>query len=297
MSKHLEKPENKGQLVCKICGHKSLELWDHTAKCGSCGALLFYPYLDDDSLEIDTEKVSIEKRKENWFFWYKRASKLNHKNFSSMFFFTIPEPEEFFDRKIRVLDYGGGGGQFAFVVRSVLPLAEVYIVDINDHALIEQYSPLNRQIKWKDFEGDETLFDFIFLNDVFEHVNDPEGVLKNLSKKLAPGGKLFIDTPKQFWLYPVLRRVNKGLYSKLLKGTVSRAHLQIWTKKSFAYVVDEAGLKLEKYEELSEFTLKPHVYLDKMGIKNRLTLWLGNKFYENAKLLAKNKIQALVIRK
>jgi hypothetical protein len=34
-----------------------------------------------------------------------------------------------------------------------------------------------------------------------------------------------------------------------------------------------------------------------MGIKNRLTLWLGNKFYENAKLLAKNKIQALVIRK
>ena len=32
-----------------------------------------------------------------------------------------------------------------------------------------------------------------------------------------------------------------------------------------------------------------------MGIKNGLTLWLGNKFYENAKLL--NKIQALLIRK
>ena len=78
---------------------------------------------------------------------------------------------------------------------------------------------------------------------------------------------------------------------------MSRAHLQIWTKKSFAHVVDEAGLKLKKYEELSEFTLKPHVYLDKMSIKNRLTLWLGNKFYENAKLLAKNNIQALLIRK
>ena len=121
---------------------------------------LFYPYLDDDALEIDTEKVSIEE--EELVLLVQRASKLNHKNFSSMFFFTIPEPEEFFDRKIRVLDYGGGGGQFAFVVRSMLPLAEVYIVDINDHALIEQYSPLNRQIKWKDFEGDETLFDFIF---------------------------------------------------------------------------------------------------------------------------------------
>ena len=295
MRSYLKTPDNEGTVACKICGHNRLEFYDHTTKCHRCGALLFFPYFDDDALEIDTDKVSIEKRKENWFFWYKRASKLNHKNFSNMFFFTIPEPEEVFDRKVNVLDYGGGGGQFAFVVRSILPLAEVYIVDINDHALITEYSPLNRQIKWKEFNKDKTLFDYIFLNDVFEHVNDPEGVLKILSKKLSPGGKIFIDTPKQFWVYPVIKFLNKSLYSKLLKGTVSRAHLQIWTEESFVHVVRRAGLKVEKYSEISEFTLKPYIYLEKMGISNPLAVWLGNKFYENAKRLATNKIQAVIV--
>lgn len=297
MSKYLSTSEGQVQGVCKLCGHKKLEVIDHTAKCAGCGALLYYPYPDDSSLEVDTEKESVEDIQKSWFGYYKMASKLNHENFSHMFLFTIPEPEEFFQKNLKILDYGGGGGQFAFVVRSMLPMADVHIVDINDHALIDQYSTLNKQIKWKDFEKDETLFDYIFLNDVFEHVNDPEAVLKNLSVKLAPGGRMFIDTPKQFWLYPVLRRVNRKLYSKLLKGTVSRAHLQIWTRKSFEHIVEEAGLKLEKYEELSEFTLKPHIYLQNMGIRSPLILWLGNQFYKNAKLLAKNKIQALIVKK
>lgn len=85
------------------------------------------------------------------------------------------------------------------------------------------------------------------------------------------------------------------LYSKQLKGTVSRAHLQIWTEESFVHVVRRAGLTVEKYSEISEFTLKPYIYLEKMGISKPLTVWLGNKFYENAKWLATNEIQAVIV--
>ena len=43
-----------------------------------------------------------------------------------------------------------------------LPLSEVFIVDINDHALIDEYRVPNKQIKWKDFEKDTTTFDYTF---------------------------------------------------------------------------------------------------------------------------------------
>ena len=90
-------------------------------------------------------------------------------------------------------------------------------------------------------------------------MNDPGGVLKNLSKKLAPGGKLFIDTPKQFWLYPVLKEDQQKPVFKIVERNRKPCAPSDMDEKSFVHVVDEAGLKLEKYEELSEFTLKPHL--------------------------------------
>lgn len=76
------------------------------------------------------------------------------------------------------------------------------------------------QIPFADFGDDGRKFDFIFLNDVFEHVADPLFVLKQLSGKLRSTGKLFVYTPKQFWIYPIAQLVSKPLYLKVLKGTV-----------------------------------------------------------------------------
>lgn len=217
--------------TCKLCGFKHITVFIHTARCNNCGALMYYPYLENHSLETDENIESISKHKKRWFSWYQKASRLNHLNFTNMFLFSIENIENIFSEPIKILDYGGGGGQFAFICKSFLPLSEVFFVDINDYALIDEYHVLNKQIKWKDFQKNATTFDYIFLNDVFEHVNDPLHTLDTLSNKLTKNGKLFIDTPKQFWLYPFLKFIYKPLYSKLLKGTVSAAHLQIWTKK------------------------------------------------------------------
>lgn len=283
--------------ACKLCNCQHINIFKHTAKCTNCGALMYYPYPEDSSLEIDESIETIQKHKKNWFEWYRLAAKLNHLNFSNMFLFSITNPDKIFLYPIKILDYGGGGGQFAFICKSILPLSEVYIVDIDNHALLDQYKGLNKQIKWQDFEEETTLFDFIFLNDVFEHVNNPIHTLESLSKKLNKNGKIFIDTPKQFWLYPFLKLIYKPLYVKLLKATVSTAHLQIWTKKSFLHVIDTAGFKTEKYVELNEFTMKAEYYLKNMGISNKLILSLGNLFYNIAKPIVKNKIQCLLVKK
>lgn len=193
-------------------------------------------------------------------------------------------------KKLDILDYGGGGGQFALVCKSHFPEATVFITDISDEALLEEWSPANIQIPFRSFPRDDTKFDFIFLNDVFEHVSDPALVLKQLAGKLKTGGKLFIDTPKQFWIYPFTRLVSKSLHTKVLRGTVSTAHLQIWSQKSFELLVRESGPKISKYKELSEYTMSADFYTTNMGITNPILKLAARVFYGNARWLAKNKI-------
>jgi len=170
----------------------------------------------------------------------------------------------------------------------------VYITDISDDSLLDEWKPLNTQILFKDFANDQRKFDLIFLNDVFEHVSDPLFVLKQLLGKLKNHGKIFIDTPKQFWIYPVTKLLSNTLYTKVLKGTVTTAHLQIWSKQSFEFVVKESGLLLSKYEEVSEYTMPADHYMKNMGIKNPLIRLMGSMFYRHARYLAKNKIMCVL---
>lgn len=271
---------------CKICGNFTLTVFAHTAKCGGCGVLLYWPYP-----KIDSERIregSKQWGRKSVLNWYSKSSFYNHSNFTNMLRFTMDE--SFKHRKLDILDYGGGGGQFALVCKSHFPESTVYITDIIDDSLLDEWKPLNRQIRFKEFANDPREFDLIFMNDVFEHVSDPSFVLKQLSGKLKPHGKIFIDTPRQFWIYPITKLLSKTLYTKVLKGTVSTWHLQIWSKQSFELVVNHSGLSLSKYAEASEYTMPAVYYMDNMSIKNPLIRLIGSLFYRNARHIAKNKI-------
>jgi 2-polyprenyl-3-methyl-5-hydroxy-6-metoxy-1,4-benzoquinol methylase len=275
------------QSQCKICGSSSLIVFAHTAKCGNCGVMLYYPYPDDDS-QLLSNGVGKVWAQEQVLSWYSKASFYNHANFTKMVNFAMGESSK--GKKLNILDYGGGGGQFALVCKSHFPEATVFITDISDESLLQEWNASNIQIPFRDFAKNEIKFDFIFLNDVFEHVSDPGLVLKQLAGKLNTNGKMFIDTPKQFWIYPFTKLVSKSLYTKVLRGTVSKAHLQIWSKKAFELVVHNSGLEINKYEESSEYTMPAEFYMKNMGIKNPLVRIAGHTFYGNAKWLAKNKI-------
>jgi hypothetical protein len=282
-------PRTTPVTACKVCGSPSLTIFKHTARCSACGVLLFFPYPKPDTLVPTGDRASRQKL---WLEWYCESGSRNARNFANMIRFALCDCSH--DRELSILDYGGGGGQFAFSALSHFPKASVWITDIDDNGLLPQYRVANQQIPYAGFPDDPTRFDVIFLNDVFEHLESPFETLSLLATKLNDGGRIFVDTPKMFWLYPVLRAAAPSLYGKLCDGTVTKSHLQIWTRRSFEHVVRASWLRITRYAEISEFTMPPGFYLESMAVKCVAMRLAGRIFYSNARWLAKNKIMAVL---
>ena len=283
---------------CKICKSARLKPFAHTASCPDCGVLLCYPYPEDDQQIFNSgdkrggKKATRDEIHQSTLTYHLKSGSRRHDGFTSMIKFALTDEDRY--RPTVVLDYGGGGGQFALVLTSLYPGIKPFMVDIEDNRLLDAFRPLNNQIPFASFINDQTQFDVIFMNDVFEHVSDPVSVLQQLRGKLVDGGRVFIDTPKHFWLYPVTKVASTTLHTKLLKGTVDFDHQQIWSKSSFYHAVKLAGLKVTKYAEVSEFTQPADYYLNNMEITNPVIRWIGKTTYQLGRVLIKNKIMAVL---
>ena len=124
----------KNNQNCKICGKSSLKIIYHIAICKSCGVHLFYPYPDDDETILNNKKYSkdniavSDNKKETQrrqLEYLLKSGDLNISNFKRMINYTIDESKK--NEKIKILDYGGGSGQFASICKMILPDSEIYI--------------------------------------------------------------------------------------------------------------------------------------------------------------------------
>ena len=276
----------KNNKNCKICDQSNLRIKYHVAICKNCGVHLFYPYPEDDeeilsknkytkdNIAVSENRSETQSRQRDYL---SKSGDLNISNFKRMINFTIPKSKN--KEIIKILDYGGGSGQFAKICKIIFPNSEIYITDLYDEKLLDDFKTYNNQIKFDEFKNNNLKFDFIFLNDVFEHLSNPINVLKILNQKLKnKDSKIFIDTPKIFWIYDFFSYINLGIYRKILNGTIDQDHQQVWTKKSFNLAIKKSNLIVEKYEEVTEFTQPAAFYLDAMKIKNILIRFLGKIF-------------------
>jgi ubiquinone/menaquinone biosynthesis C-methylase UbiE len=101
---------------------------------------MYYPYPDDDSQLLSSGEGK-HWGQEQVSDWYSRSSFYNHTNFTNMIRFAMDESYK--GKKLDILDYGGGGGQFALVCKSHFPEATVSITDISDESLLQEWNALN----------------------------------------------------------------------------------------------------------------------------------------------------------
>jgi len=107
--------------------------------------------------------------------------------------------EGFINKKkgVKVLDIGCAYG---FMLKRFPPHFKKYGLDVSKHA-IDIARKRHPEIQFKVGEVEKKLpysahfFDVIIMNDVIEHLKDPEKALKNIYAVLKKGGILYITTP------------------------------------------------------------------------------------------------------
>lgn len=127
----------------------------------------------------------------------------------------------------KMLEFGAGKGEFidAFHGQRFLDTYAVELCDDYREDLGRRHKTAKRL---EEFQGVE--FDFIFLVDVLEHIEDDRAMLAQLRESLAPDGRLFIYVP-----------AGRELFSRLDKNV---GHYRRYNKKDLLAKVSGAGFDI-----------------------------------------------------
>src|SRR5262245_45403025 len=89
-------------------------------------------------------------------------------------------------------------------------------------------------------------FDVIVYGDVLEHLVDPQRVLVEVDRSLAPGGFVIISVPNiaHLWIRLLLLM---GRFEYLDRGILDHSHLRFFTERSLRAMLSSAGLTIGRF--------------------------------------------------
>jgi SAM-dependent methyltransferase len=111
----------------------------------------------------------------------------------------------------RLLDVGCGKGLITKSIHERFTAARITGIDISWKA-IELARHLNPEIRFSvadgmTYSGEGEKFDLILLNNIYEHVENPAGMLLNLKQLLSPDGVFVISTPNRYHIKNLSRKL------------------------------------------------------------------------------------------
>lgn len=165
----------------------------------------------------------------------------------------------------RIADVGCGNGQLLYEL-SVSGFRDLHGFD----PFIDRSEEISESLKlWKKrIEDSDLLFDVIMMHHSFEHMEDPQGILRSCYEHLNPGGKLLVRCPvadAQIW------KEKRALWVQL----DAPRHLIIPTVEGMRVVSERVGFRLTEIEfDSSDFQF-----------------W-GSVLYENGERLDHSKINS-----
>lgn len=130
----------------------------------------------------------------------------------------------------RILDYGCGNGATARLLSTMG--AKLTAVDANaeaernfENTKIEFLNTEDEARIWHDCE-----FDIVILQDVLEHLIEPDATLKKIRTALKPGGLIYISAPNRF---SILNAISDPHWGLPLVSLFSRPLVRFWVRNIF----------------------------------------------------------------
>ncbi|MEF8767021.1 class I SAM-dependent methyltransferase [Candidatus Accumulibacter contiguus] len=155
-----------------------------------------------------------------------------------------------------VLDLGAGAGIVAQMNFKGLA-QKVCGVDL-DPRVVD--NPMLHEGRVSDARGipyEDEVFDVVFSDNVFEHLDDPLSVYKEVSRVLKPGGVLLFKTPNKWHYMPTIARLTPHGFHQFVNRLRGRAEADTFptryrtnTKGDVSRLAAEAGFTVERIERI-----------------------------------------------
>ena len=141
------------------------------------------------------------------------------------------------------LDIGCSEGVFVEAYDRLTESKNGYGIEI---ALPKIERARNRKLNVYGFDDmPDIVFDFVFLRHVIEHIVNPIEYLRMVSKLVAPGGILWIETPNQECFDNAFKG-NRIKDDRFVRDLYPPTHICGFCKKTLEHVAAELDMKLEK---------------------------------------------------
>jgi 2-polyprenyl-3-methyl-5-hydroxy-6-metoxy-1,4-benzoquinol methylase len=202
-------------------------------KCDHCGLLYQDPILDEDGMQllyrdwVDQER-SLQKKT--------NATAKLYRQYAGQ----IQTLSKLFDKppaQTRILDFGMGWGYWC-------RMAQAYGYDVSGFEMSLQRCKHAREMGLRVIDKlpqSEDHFDFIYANQVFEHLADPVQVLRELCLCLKSNGVIYLRVPDG---RGVERRLLRRGWSPELDAIHPLEHINCFTRKTLIALAATAGLRV-----------------------------------------------------
>jgi SAM-dependent methyltransferase len=166
------------------------------------------------------------------------------------------------------LDYGAGRGNVkqmnfrdvAKFIAGVDPEKDVFNNPYLNEA--KQLNLQNNVIPYAD-----STFDVVFSDNVMEHIQDPEIVLKEIHRVLKPGGLFLAKTPNKWHYMPIIARLTPTWFHKIYNKLRGR---KIFDTFPTTYKLNSKGA-INKYSNGSGFVVRQVQFIEGRPEYLRLT--------------------------
>lgn len=154
--------------------------------CDDCDFFWHKRILDGSGMEaLYDEWISPDESRERWNDWRRREEVVIRASHIPTYFDCPPE-------ELQVLDYGAGWGVFSLVANAYGCNVEVFEFSESRQSWLSQRG---LRVHANPDTMETGSYDVIYLNEVLEHVPDPDEVMARISDLLSPDGLCYVSVP------------------------------------------------------------------------------------------------------